>query len=153
MTDAQIQTEVERQLAIMRDGAVDFHGEADLARRLAARLKEGRPLRVKFGADPSSPDLHLGHSVVLMKLRRFQDRAVTSRPYTREITGLVSRLAAELGTEALADRPLFQPGKGDATAVMVVNSSRGLDAYAFAHSPLSLHVRGVLLDPADLEAV
>ena len=64
--------------------------------------------------------------VATTKLRRFQDRAVTSRPYTREITGLVSRLAAELGTEALADRPLFQPGKGDATAVMVVNSSRGL---------------------------
>ena len=71
MTDAQVQKEVERQLAIMREGAVDFYGEADLALRLARRLKEGRPLRVKLGADPSSPDLHLGHSVVLMKLRRF----------------------------------------------------------------------------------
>lgn len=71
MTDAQIQKEVERQLAIMREGAVDFHGEADLAVRLAKRLREGRPLRIKFGADPSSPDLHLGHSVVIMKLRRF----------------------------------------------------------------------------------
>lgn len=71
MTDAQVQKEVERQLAIMREGAVDFYGEADLALRLASRLKEGRPLRVKLGADPSSPDLHLGHSVVLMKLRRF----------------------------------------------------------------------------------
>lgn len=71
MTDAKIQKEVDRQLAIMREGSVDFHGEADLARRLATRLKEGRPLRVKLGADPSSPDLHLGHSVVLMKLRRF----------------------------------------------------------------------------------
>ena len=71
MTDAQIRKEVDRQLAIMREGAVDFYGEPDLARRLAKRLKEGRPLRVKLGADPSSPDLHLGHSVVLMKLRRF----------------------------------------------------------------------------------
>lgn len=71
MNDAQIQKEVERQLAIMGEGAVDFHGEAELAVRLARRLKEGRPLRVKWGADPSSPDLHLGHSVVLMKLRRF----------------------------------------------------------------------------------
>lgn len=71
MTDAEIQKEVGRQLAIMREGAVDFHGEGDLAVRLAKRLKEGRPLRVKLGADPSSPDLHLGHSVVLMKLRRF----------------------------------------------------------------------------------
>ncbi len=71
MTDAQIQKEVARQIAIMGEGAVDFHGEAELSVRLAKRLKEGRPLRVKLGADPSSPDLHLGHSVVLMKLRRF----------------------------------------------------------------------------------
>lgn len=71
MTDSKIEREVERQLAVMREGAIDFHGEAELARRLASRLREGRPLRVKLGADPSSPDLHLGHSVVLMKLRRF----------------------------------------------------------------------------------
>lgn len=71
MADARIQVEVERQLVAMREGAVDFHGEAELARRLHTRIKEGRPLRVKLGADPSSPDLHLGHSVVLMKLRRF----------------------------------------------------------------------------------
>ena len=71
MTDASIQKEVERQLAVMRDGAVDFHGERELAERLALCLKEDRPLRVKLGMDPSSADLHLGHSVVLMKLRRF----------------------------------------------------------------------------------
>jgi tyrosyl-tRNA synthetase len=73
MTDAQRNEEVERQLAIMREGAVDFYGEAELAKRLALRLKEGRPLRVKLGMDPSSADLHLGHSVVLMKLLRFQE--------------------------------------------------------------------------------
>ncbi len=73
MTDEQIDREVQRQLAIMREGVVDFHGEDDLARRLAVRLREGRPLRVKLGMDPSSADLHLGHSVVLMKLRRFQE--------------------------------------------------------------------------------
>ncbi len=73
MKDAQLTGEVERQLAIMREGAVDFHGEEELAARLAIRLKEGRPLRVKLGMDPSSADLHLGHSVVLTKLRRFQE--------------------------------------------------------------------------------
>jgi tyrosyl-tRNA synthetase len=71
MTDAAIQKEVERQLAIMRAGAVDFYGEEELSQRLATCLKEDRPLRVKLGMDPSSADLHLGHSVVLMKLRRF----------------------------------------------------------------------------------
>lgn len=73
MADAAIKKEVERQLAVMRDGVVDFHGEKELALRLASCLEEGRPLRVKLGMDPSSADLHLGHSVVLMKLRRFLD--------------------------------------------------------------------------------
>ena len=73
MTDAQLKKEVERQLAVMREGAVDFYGEDELAVRLESCLREGRPLRVKLGMDPSSADLHLGHSVVLMKLRRFQE--------------------------------------------------------------------------------
>ena len=68
-----LEKEVERQLDVMRDGAVDFFGEEDLRPRLASALRESRPLRVKLGLDPSSPHIHLGHSVVLMKLRRFQD--------------------------------------------------------------------------------
>lgn len=73
MTDAQRSREVERQLEIMREGAVEFYGEEEFTKRLALCLKEGRPLRVKLGMDPSSADLHLGHSVVLMKLRKFQE--------------------------------------------------------------------------------
>jgi tyrosyl-tRNA synthetase len=64
--------ELERQIAVMRDACVDFHGEAELRERLAACLAEGRGLRVKLGMDPSAPDLHLGHTVVLGKLRQFQ---------------------------------------------------------------------------------
>jgi len=69
----ELEARVEEQLAAMREGSVDFYGEAELRPRLAAALREGRPLRVKLGMDPSSPDLHLGHTVVLMKLRCFQD--------------------------------------------------------------------------------
>ena len=65
--------EVERQLEVMRDGAVDFFGEDELRITLAEALKQKRPLRVKLGMDPSAPDLHLGHTVVLQKLKRFQD--------------------------------------------------------------------------------
>src|SRR5690606_10661998 len=54
-------------------GVVDVLPEGELAQRLAAARREGRPLRVKLGADPSAPDLHLGHTVVLAKLRDFQD--------------------------------------------------------------------------------
>jgi tyrosyl-tRNA synthetase len=67
-----VRDEIERQLAVMREGCVAFHGEEDLRERLASALREKRPLRVKLGMDPSAPDLHLGHTVVLNKLRALQ---------------------------------------------------------------------------------
>ena len=70
---SEIGAEVDRQLAVMREGAVDFYGEDDLRPVLEKALSQRRPLRVKLGLDPSSPDIHLGHTVVLSKLRRFQD--------------------------------------------------------------------------------
>lgn len=63
--------------------------------------------------------------VATTKLRRFQERAVASRPYSQEITGLVSRMAAVLGEETRS-RPLFNPGTGNRVAVFVVSSDRGL---------------------------
>lgn len=68
---SDIAQEVERQLAVIRDGAAGFYGEEDLRPRFEQALMEGRPLRIKLGMDPSAPDLHLGHTVVLSKLRRF----------------------------------------------------------------------------------
>jgi tyrosyl-tRNA synthetase len=68
-----ISDEVARQLAFIRDGAVDLFGEEELRSKLAQCLRDGTPLRVKLGMDPSAPDLHLGHTVVLAKLRRFQE--------------------------------------------------------------------------------
>ncbi len=59
----------ERQLEILCKGAVDLHVRAELE----ARLREGKPLRVKAGFDPTRPDLHLGHTVVMQKMREFQD--------------------------------------------------------------------------------
>jgi F-type H+-transporting ATPase subunit gamma len=63
--------------------------------------------------------------VATTKLRRFQDRATSSRPYTQEITGLVGRLASVLGPE-VESRPLFRKGPGERTAVLLVTSDRGL---------------------------
>ncbi len=73
MTNDAIGREVERQLETMRKGAVEIYGEGDLRERLADALRAGRPLRVKLGLDPSAPDLHLGHTVVLQKLKLLQD--------------------------------------------------------------------------------
>jgi tyrosyl-tRNA synthetase len=61
--------ELDEQLAIIRRGAEEILPEEDLR----ARLAHGRPLRVKAGFDPTAPDLHLGHTVLLHKLRQFQD--------------------------------------------------------------------------------
>ena len=56
------------QLAEIRRGAEEILVEAELLER----LKEGRPLRVKAGFDPTAPDLHLGHTVLINKMRQFQ---------------------------------------------------------------------------------
>ena len=63
--------------------------------------------------------------VASTKLRRFQDRAVCSRPYAQEISGLVGRLAEMLGGD-VADRPLFNEGAGEKVLVLLVTSDRGL---------------------------
>src|SRR6478672_714641 len=59
----------EEALSILKIGAAQIISEAELREKLAL----GRPLRVKLGVDPTSPDLHLGHTIVLRKLRQFQD--------------------------------------------------------------------------------
>jgi tyrosyl-tRNA synthetase len=58
----------ERQLETLCRGVVDFHVRAELEER----LEEGRPLRIKAGFDPTRPDLHLGHTVLMAKMRQFQ---------------------------------------------------------------------------------
>jgi len=63
---------VEEQLELITRGAVDIVPFEDLKSKLKRSYDENKPLRVKFGADPSAPDLHLGHTVVLRKLRQFQ---------------------------------------------------------------------------------
>lgn len=78
-------TSSEAQLAALRRGTVDVLP----ADELAAKLREGRPLRVKFGADPSAPDLHLGHTVALTKLRQFQDLGHTVIFLIGDFTGMI----------------------------------------------------------------
>ena len=65
--------DVQEQLQRIRQGAVDLITEKELEAKLARSLKEKKPLRIKYGADPSAPDLHLGHTVPLRKLRQFQE--------------------------------------------------------------------------------
>jgi tyrosyl-tRNA synthetase len=64
---------VEDQLSVIKRGTVEIVPEKELVEKLKKSKKENKPLRIKLGCDPTRPDLHLGHSVILRKLRQFQD--------------------------------------------------------------------------------
>ena len=64
---------VEEQLKIMKKGAFDIISEDELRSKIETSIKEERPLIIKLGLDPSAPDIHLGHTVVLRKIRQMQD--------------------------------------------------------------------------------
>src|SRR5246127_5871584 len=96
---------IDEQLAYLKKGAVEIIREQDPRERLEKSAKTGTPLKVKAGFDPTAPDLHLGHTVLIRKLKHFQDlghtvifligdstaligdptgRNVTRKPLTRE---------------------------------------------------------------------
>lgn len=68
----KVSEEAQRQLSILQSGTEQMLPEGELLRKLEKALSTGEPLKVKFGVDPTSPDLHLGHAVPLRKLRQFQ---------------------------------------------------------------------------------
>src|ERR1700756_2663039 len=80
---------VEEQLAYIKKGAVEIIHEAELRERLAQSLKTGKPLRVKAGFDPTAPDLHVGHTVLIRKLKHFQDMGHTVIFLIGDFTGLI----------------------------------------------------------------
>lgn len=80
---------IEEQIAIIKRGAVDLINEKELRDKLVRSEKEGRPLRVKLGLDPTAPDLHLGHTVVLQKLKQFQDLGHIAIFLIGDFTGMI----------------------------------------------------------------
>jgi tyrosyl-tRNA synthetase len=80
---------VAHQMALLERGVVDFHVRAELEQRLEESLASGRPLRVKAGFDPTRPDLHLGHAVLLQKMRQFQDCGHTAIFLIGDFTAMV----------------------------------------------------------------
>jgi tyrosyl-tRNA synthetase len=92
------------QIQLLKRGTVKVFTEAELAQRLTEAAKTGRQLRIKLGLDPTSPDIHLGHTVVLRKMRQFQDlghRAVL----------IIGDYTARIGdpTGQNATRPILSP--------------------------------------------
>src|SRR5881227_1689628 len=80
---------IDEQLAYLRKGAVEIIRETDLRAKLERSAKTGKPLRVKLGADPTAPDIHLGHTVVIRKLRAFQELGHTAIFLIGDFTGLI----------------------------------------------------------------
>ena len=80
---------VEQQLAYLKKGLAELIREEELRERLIASAKENRPLKVKAGFDPTAPDLHLGHTVLLRKMKHFQDLGHTVIFLIGDMTGLI----------------------------------------------------------------
>jgi tyrosyl-tRNA synthetase len=80
---------VEEQLTYLKKGSAEIIREADLRAKLEKSRAAGKPLRVKLGMDPTAPDLHLGHTVVLRKLKHFQDLGHTAIFLIGDFTGMI----------------------------------------------------------------
>ncbi len=80
---------IDEQIQFIKKGAVDLIREEDLRAKLVRSQKTGTPIRVKLGADPTAPDIHVGHTVVIRKLRAFQELGHTAIFLIGDFTGMI----------------------------------------------------------------
>ena len=80
---------VAEQLALIERGAVDFHSREEMVKKLTRSLETGKPLAIKAGFDPTAPDLHLGHTVLIQKLKHFQSLGHEVNFLIGDFTGLI----------------------------------------------------------------
>ncbi len=80
---------IDEQIALLRKGTVDCIPEEELRRKLERSAKTGAPLRVKAGFDPTAPDIHLGHTVLIRKMRHFQQLGHTVIFLIGDFTGMI----------------------------------------------------------------
>jgi tyrosyl-tRNA synthetase len=80
---------IDEQLAYLGKGTTEIIREVELRAKLEKSAKTGKPLRVKLGADPTAPDIHLGHTVVIRKLRAFQELGHTAIFLIGDFTGMI----------------------------------------------------------------
>lgn len=80
---------IEDQIAIMLKGVAQHTAISEIRKKVTDAVKENRPLRIKLGLDPSAPDIHLGHSVVLRKIRQMQDLGHVAVIIIGDFTGMI----------------------------------------------------------------
>ncbi len=132
---------VSEQLAVIRQNVVDLLPEEDLVRKLEKSVNTSTPLRVKLGLDPSRPDIHIGHAVVLSKLRQFQDLGHTVVLIIGDFTAMIGDPTGKSKTRpALTLEESRENGKTyvdqasrvlDMAKTDVVYNSQWLDAMSF----------------------
>jgi tyrosyl-tRNA synthetase len=95
---------IDEQLAYLRKGTVEIIREEELRAKLEKSARTGKPLRVKLGADPTAPDIHLGHTVVIRKLRAFQELGHTAIFLIGDFTGLIGDPSGKSATRPQLSR-------------------------------------------------
>ena len=106
--EKNLQQQVHHQMRVIRQGAAELIGEEELEAKLTRSLQTGKPLTVKFGMDPSAPDLHLGHAVALRKLKQIQDLGHTVVIVIGDFTGKIGDPTGKSkGRKAMTDREVL----------------------------------------------
>ena len=133
---------IDEQLQIIRRGTIDIIPEEDLIRKLERSKKDGKALKIKLGCDPSRPDLHIGHSVVLRKLRQFQDLGHEAILVIGDFTGMIgdptgknrTRPALSLEETRLNGKSYFEQAAKilDPVKTRIVYNSEWLGVMSFA---------------------
>src|SRR2546428_2152582 len=100
---------IDEQLAYLRKGMAEIIREEDLRERMVEAAKTGRALRVKAGFDPTAPDLHLGHTVLLRKMRHFQDLGHTAIFLIGDMTGIIGDPTGRNATRPPMTRAAIEP--------------------------------------------
>lgn len=96
--------DLEKEMEIIERGAVDLISVEEVKKKLVKAKASGRPLRIKLGMDPTAPDLHLGHTVVLQKLKQFQELGHTAIFLIGDFTGMIGDPTGRMETRPVLTR-------------------------------------------------
>jgi tyrosyl-tRNA synthetase len=100
--------DIDKQMEIIGRGAVDLISAEEMKKKLARAKNEKRPLRIKLGMDPTAPDLHLGHTVVLQKLKQFQELGHTAIFLIGDFTGMIGDPTGRIETRPVLTKEKLQ---------------------------------------------
>lgn len=136
--------EVDRQLAMLKRGVVEIIPEEGLRQKLMESIHTGRPLKIKLGVDPSAPDLHLGHTVVLHKLRQFQELGHQIQLVIGDFTGQIGDPTGKSETR----KPLTHEQVRENAATYVAQYGKILDV-----NKVEIHYNASWLAPLNFEQI